>query len=257
MQQSDVPGFEAIKPLLQSSPIRYIRNVCMAFLQGVYNAVEGPYHWEPDQNNSKIIIAATVPVDGKVFGNRPCIACARSALQFAGAGVGSLDEVETSTGAFTKSDFINSVMVFHHISSKEAEAEDLAFFSAEMIWMHSNFLAKYFIATMGTLNVGEPGPAGSLVEGDAKGLVTVPVTMPFRMSRRSRAEPLGAPVLQAVTARITQIAPDVVNYPSPPRDVRFPADPAVQRRQGPRTLLVDASQPTGSMRSSVRVRTEE
>lgn len=249
---NDVPGYDEIEPLYQGSFIRYVRRLFTAFLQGVYNNVKGEYHWAEDPNEAGLYIAGTVPIDAAAFGKKPCILVARAPYIFAGAGVGGIDSVEPSTGAVNKSDLINSTAIFHHISTKEAEAEELAAFTADMLWTHFAFLAKYYIITMGNITIAGTAPVGSLVEGDTKGLITIPVTLPFRIPRACRIEPLDAPVLAAFTAKLGITGVADVGYPSK-RTQNFPADPADIRTKGPRTLLVGASQPLETVRSSVRV----
>lgn len=254
---SPFPGLDELPEVTwEGDPINYVRRALTGFIQGVYAEVETEYRWSADANASRVFISAETPVDATAFGQRPCIAIARSELQYPGAGIGSVDEVDMMTGAITKSDFINGMFFIHHISSKQAEADKLAAFTADMVWIHWDLLNLVHVQTLGTLNIGQPGPVGSLVTGDSKGLVNVPLVVPFRLTRTVRREPLGAPILRAVTLHIISAAPAAQRFLERARNPRPDNnDPGNIRLRGPRALR-QTSQAPESMRTSVKVEEE-
>jgi hypothetical protein len=188
-------------------PITYVRQVLTGFLQGVYQQVP-EYQWDPDKNKSKVFIAGFSPIHAESFGNFPCVAVSRSGMQFAGTGIGGVSHRNFRTGAITRTDLLNGMFVVQHISKVEAEAEDLAFFSAEMCWAHQELLARCGIIVSGGVTIEQPAPAGSLVEGDSKGLIAVPVVLPYRVMRKVITTPLGDPILRAIRIRLSSYVAD-------------------------------------------------
>jgi hypothetical protein len=254
---SPIPGLEGNPRITwEGQPLSYARQVMTGFIQGLF--INGPeeYLWDADAKASRIFISSTTPVDAESFGQRPCIAIGRSGLQWGGVGIGGIEELDSRTGAITKGDLVNGSFILHHISTKEAEAEDLAFFTAEMTWMLFTILNQVHIQTLGQINIGEPGPVGTLVRGETKGLVNVPLVLPFRMARRCRMEPLGAPILKSMTMRILASAPAAVNFLAPVHyTLPVGGDPA-NIRTGVRTVSGVASQPSPAVRTSLKTQEE-
>jgi len=185
------------------SPMGFARQVITGFVQGVYERlVETQYRWNEDQNKTKIYISASTPVDAEAFGIRPCIATSRSGMQFGSLGIGGIESERAKDGSVTRSDMVSGMWILQHISTKEAEAEELAFFTGEMIWTNPEVLLHYGFQTVQGPTVEQPGPAGSLVTGDPKGLVAVPLVIPYRVIRRSRSLRLGDPILRGVQLRM-------------------------------------------------------
>lgn len=187
----------------QGNPILFARQVLTGFLQGVFSAMTGVYRWDPDPAATRIFIAASSPIDATVFGVYPAIVVSRSGMQFANTGIGGLDDSNWRDGSVVRTDLVNGMFVVQHISRKEAEAENLAFLTAEMAWSHQALLARYGFILSGGPTVEQPGSAGMIVEGESKGLIAVPVILPYRCLRRVKTTPLGDPILQAVRFRIT------------------------------------------------------
>lgn len=194
------------------NPILFARQVVTGFIQGLFGAVEGTYHWDEDKNKSRIFIAGSGPVKAEVFGQFPAIIVSRSGMQFANAGLGGMESANWRDGSIVRSDLINGLFVVQHLSRDEGEAENLAFYVAEMMWLHQEMLARYGFILSGGATVEQPGPAGSLVEGDSKGLTAVPVVLPYRCMRRSRIQPLGNPVLRAFRLRVSSL---MTQFPPP------------------------------------------
>lgn len=250
----EIPGQEDHPRITWAgTPVSYLRRSMAGFVEGLY--LKGPegYRWDPDHNTTQIVVSSTVPVDATSFGQRPCIAIARTGFIWPGAGIGAIDQIEPRTGALVKSDLAGGTFLIHHISGKEAEAEDLAAYTLEMIWMLFDLLNKVHIQIQNQLTLGEPANAASLVAGDVKGLVTVPVIVPFRFARTCRREPLGQPILKSITMRIAArnpaAFPDVVQpvYPRPAGD-----DPA-NISTSLRTVSGAASQASDPVRSSTKI----
>lgn len=197
---------EALDPRLSTwagSPLLYLRQVITGFLQGVYESVvEQEYRWSADPSACRLYISSSVPVDGQAMGKRPCIAVSRSALQSTATGIGGIESIDNRTGSITRRDLLNMMFVAQHISTKEDEAEDLAAYTYDQVWANQEVLGHYGMLLTGNPAIEQPGPVGSLVSGDTKGMVAVPVVLPIRVQRCVRSFRLGDPILNQVQIRI-------------------------------------------------------
>jgi len=256
MKQAVIPAIEKLSQKELSwpgSPMLYIRQVITGFIQGIYeNVSEAQYRWSSDPAAAKIFISASTPVDAKAFGQRPVIAVSRSAIMFAATGIGGIESMSAKDGSVVRSDIINTQLIVQHISTKEAEAEEMAFYTFEQVWANQEVLARYGFILSANPAVEQASPAGSLVEGDVKGMWAVPVILPVRAVRRIRSTPMGDPILKRISYRI-EVKLDLTNvdedrpHGGPPLD----GDPA-NIPLGPMTTLPGASQDPAPMPSSFR-----
>lgn len=236
-----------------SNPVLFARQVMTGFVQGVYSAQTDQYHWDEDKQKSRVFVGAFAPVKPESFGTYPAIVVSRSGMQFAATGIGALAGGNWRDGSVIREDLLNGMFIIQHISRDEAEAENLAFFTAEMIWSQQEILAHYGFLVSGGLTVEQPGPAGSLVDGESKGLIAVPAVVPYRCMRRTRTLPLGDPILKAIRTRITgqlaQLPPPLNVGSAAPRSLD-PADIGKDARRWERPSSQDSSVMPSSTRTA-------
>jgi len=256
MKQAVIPAIEKLSPQELSwagSPVLYIRQIITGFIQGIYeNVSEANYRWSDDPNASKIFISASTPVDAKAFGQRPVIAVSRSAIQFSATAIGGIESMSAKDGSIVRSDMLTTMLIAQHISTKEAEAEEMAFYTFEQVWANQEVLAHYNLVLSANPAVEQPAPAGSLVEGDVKGMWAVPVILPVRLVRRVRSIPMGDPIMKRVSYRIRiELEPRAATEDRPAYGPPAGYDPA-NIPLGPMTTLPGASQDPAPMPSSFR-----
>jgi len=201
--QEDVDSLQ----MLRASPIMYLRTVLVQFIQGLfwYMPVDH-YHWEPNINESRIVITDESPIKVKEYGGRPCISVTRAPVTFASIGLDDMVQYDQQTNTKKKSVLLPGNMSINCCSREPLESEWLAFFVAEQLWLLRDHLQRKSIYQIGqNIGGGAPSPAGSIVvadQGDEWTCTTA--ALPFQIVRTGAVTPLGQKIAHAVQTTLQQ-----------------------------------------------------
>lgn len=126
---------------------------------------------------------------------------------FQGVGIGDHAYVDQATGAYVKMDMIPTTTTVSVLSRIPMEAEQLAWFIAEHMWLLRLELMKgnNFIMYMGQRpQIGPPSPAGSLVGGPdtESDWIVVQVSMPVHLQHMAVAMPLNKKIISGIGSSV-------------------------------------------------------
>ncbi len=201
------------------TPLEHLRSVFVGFIQGLfYYAPNGCYHWEPDANDTEIVIQDENTVREEVLAKRPAITLVRGPMQFSTVALDDMVSYEADIGRKTKSVIVSGTMTINCLSRVSLESEKIAWIVMEHIWLLREVLLKAGLFETGRgPQLGSPSPAGSIVADDKGDEYTVtPVMMPIQFIRQSSFMPLGAQVVQDIIQRISVNIPRVASLGPPP-----------------------------------------
>ena len=188
------------------APIEFLRTTIIGFLKGLFQQCAiGHLHWDPDPSMSEMLILSEGSVKSEVIGARPAIVMSRSALQFVTMGLDDMVSFDMATSEKQKSVSIPGNIILHAISRNSVEAENIAFFTAEHIWILRDVLMKQGFMDIGqNLVIGQITPAGAIIYGgDAEEWFSVDVSVPFQLLRSARITPLVSTIVQVIDQYIS------------------------------------------------------
>ena len=191
-----------------------IKRVLVRFLQGLHaHCPVGAYRWAPEQPEaqdhagSEIWIGSDNPINPDVVGDRPAVTVLRGPGSFQGVGIGDLAFVDMRTGSEVLMDILPVTVTVNVLSRVPAEAEGLAEFEAEHIWILRKLIVKNEEGIMyigNRLNVSPPTPAGSLVGPDTEhNWVVCSVMVPVYLQKSMVRMPLNKRVLNRADVTMT------------------------------------------------------
>lgn len=183
--------------MLRAEPLLYLRTVVVQFLQGLFWYLpRHHYHWEPNVEETEIVITDESPIKVKQYGTRPCISVTRSQVAFTSIGFDDMLSLDPMTGTKKKSVMVPGTLVFNCCSREPLESEGLAFFVAEHLWLLRDHLQRKSIHQIGqNISIGSPSPAGALVASDnGDEWTATSAAMPFQMTRTGAVTPLGSKI---------------------------------------------------------------
>lgn len=201
------------------TPMRHLRVLFVSFVQGLFGAApRGCYHWEPDDENSEIIITNENRLDAEVLNKRPGITFTRGPVQFYSFGIDDRRSFDFATERKEKAVLVPGTMTINVVSRVMLEAEDLAWVVMEHIWLLRDLFLKMGFFELGrTPQMGSPSPAGSIVSNDQGDEYTVvPVAVPFQFPRNSAFTPLGKQIVNNIQQTLSLNAPQLVGSVGPP-----------------------------------------
>ena len=204
-----------------SSPLEQIRTLIVSFVQGLFNgAPVGSYHWEPEDENTEIIIRDENPINVEKIGQRPAINFTMGGVDFYNVGMDDLLDYSFSLDKKTKGILVPGVISINCSSRTDIEVHNLAWIVAEHIWLLRELLLKQGFFEIGRgLKISPPSPAGSLVSGDMSDEWTVStVSVPWQIARKSAFTPLG----KVVVNRICEFVH--ARTPKPVESLGWPSD---------------------------------
>lgn len=179
----------------------------------------GAYQWKPetedspDQTGSEIFIASDTPIRPEVVGARPAITVSRSALAFQGTGLGDVAYTDMNTGAKAFMDILPTHLVVNVLSTNPIEAETLAFFCVEQIWvLHEEIVSSepslLYIGSRPMIS--PPTPANALVAADVDhDWCVVSASFPAYLQHGAHKLPLNKRMLAHMNVNATVNSPTV------------------------------------------------
>ena len=189
----------------RSAPIEFLRATIISFLQGLFaQCAIGYMHWDKDPGLSEILIVSDGAIKSEIIGARPAVIVSRSTMQFLTSGMDDMVSMDMSTGEKQKTVYIPGNVILHAISRNSIEAENLAFFIAEHVWILKDLLMKQGFVDIGqNIVIGELSPAGAIIAGgDAEEWYSVDVSIPFQMLRSARITPLISTIMSSIDNHI-------------------------------------------------------
>mgnify|MGYP000942948664 CR=1 FL=1 len=196
------------------TPLEQLRAVFVGFVQGLFNsAPNGCYHWEPDENDTEIVIQDEGVLRSETVAKRPGVSIVRGPLQFSTLSLDDMEKYDMDIGRKTKSVIVSGTMVINCVSRVSLESEKIAWIVAEHIWLLRDYLLRAGLFDTGRgAQLGAPSPAGSIVADD-KGdeFVVTPVAMPLQFVRRSSFMPLNQNIVNNIIYRISTNIPGSIS----------------------------------------------
>ena len=155
------------------------------FLQGLFNFnANGCYHWEPDRENTEIVITAEAPLSMDIAGKRPAITVVMGPYNYQGLGIDNMVSFNQNTERRVRSDLLSGHLVVYCLAETDIIAQHLAH-----LVIHGTRANQRLLESRGGFHqiarpapsANSPSPPGALVAGDPTGLVMVQVNLPFTL----------------------------------------------------------------------------
>lgn len=204
------PHGELPRSSFKYNPLQHVRVLYTSFVQGLFAASpRGDFHWEPELQDTEIVITAEAPIKLDVIGMRPAIAFTRAPVGFFHLGFDDMDQYDFRTDRKVKSLLIPGTMVINCVSRNDLESEHIAWVVAEHIWLLRDLMMKQGFYDIGrNIQVGSPSAPGAIVAGDgADECFCTPVTSPYHFNRTSARTPLGTGVVNSVQLALSTMHP--------------------------------------------------
>lgn len=201
------------------TPLEHVRTLYVRFTQGLFHALPpGFYHWELNPTDSQISITDENPIKTDEVGDRPAISFTRGPVQFYSLGLGDLMDYDFQTGKEVKSALVPGTMHINCCSRVDIEADNIAWFIAEQLWIHRAMLMAAGFFEIGRQPViGACSRAGSIVAGDsADEWYCTTVACPFQFYRTSQATPINTSIAKSIELALRAEAPQHNPYPPAP-----------------------------------------
>lgn len=164
-------------------PDRYIVGLYTRYLQGLFNFMpSGHFHWEPDREHTEIIITAEAPLDLSVVEKAPAITVVLGPTQWAGIGIDNMLSYDPLTGERIRTDLCTGFFAVYCVAGNDVVARRLGQAVANHTRVHQRLLESaggFFQIARPACTIAPPAPPGQLVNGDAKGLTMVQVSVPY------------------------------------------------------------------------------
>ena len=176
----------------------WARHLVVCFLQGLFNKLpnEHNYHWEPDDQVSKIVVTAGTPIDYGRAGTRPLITVDVGQYQPANIALDQLRTSSPSTGERMHMDLVPGSLAVYVFSRVETEARRLGGWVMRQIRYHRRVLQKVggFHQIGSQLSVAPPTAPGQLISGTPDPeAVMVTVHVPWHMQWGWYVKPVAPP----------------------------------------------------------------
>lgn len=199
------------------TPFMHVRVLYASFIQGLFHAApKGAYHWEPSMADSDIVITDETPVNVEAVGVRPAITFTRGPVQFYSLGLDDMMSYDFETGQKKKSVLVPGTMTINCCSKSDIESEQIAWITAEHLWLLREVLMRQGFFEIGRQPViSAPSPAGSIVSGDgAKEWFCTSVSSPYQFYRTSQFTPLGKTIVNNINMNLQAAMRPAVVSPS-------------------------------------------
>lgn len=188
------------------TPLLHVRVLFTSFVQGLFRAAPaGAFHWDPNLENSEIVITDENPIKYEVMQMRPAITFTRGPIAFTSIGIDDMEDFDHRTDKKTKNVLVPGTMTINCLSRVDLEAEQIAWVIGEHIWLlRELFMKKGFFELGRGITIGSPSPAGTLVAGDSGDEVyAVPIQVPYQFPRQSAFTPLGKEIINSIEFEIS------------------------------------------------------
>lgn len=215
------PGYP--QSSFKHTPLEHVRTLYIRFTQGLFYALPpGFYHWELNPNDTQISITDENPIKTDQVGDRPAISFTRGPVQFYSLGLGDVMERDLETGKETMSALVPGTMHINCCSRADIEADNIAWFVAEQLWLHRAMLMAAGFFEIGRQPViGACSRAGSIVVGDsADEWFCTTVACPFQFYRTSQTTPLNTSIAHSIRMALrAQLPTSPTDIPTPGHEV--------------------------------------
>lgn len=174
-------------------PDRYILSLYTQFLQALFNFMPvGHFHWEPDDEQTEIVITTSPPLNPEVVEKAPALVVLMGPCQWQGLSIGQMLTFDQVTGKKVSTDLRSGYFVVYAVASNELVARRIA----QVVEIYTRIHQPLLEGEGGFHQVGRPAPSlnapsppGALVNGNPQGLVMVQVNMPFTYQWTWSTEP--------------------------------------------------------------------
>ena len=182
------------------TPLQHVRTLYVAFYQGLFSSAQPGYRWDPDNEQSEILITGENPVHVTTIGKRPAITFTRGPVQSYSMGIDDMTQYDMQTGTKQKSVLIPGTMSVNCCSRVDLESEQIAWVCAEQLWLHRGILMSMGFYDIGRqFVVGSPSPPGSIISGDGgEEFYVTTVSSPFQFYRTSNYSPLNKQIVNHI-----------------------------------------------------------
>jgi len=195
----------------EEDPLNHVIKAFIAFFQTIFeNADRGCFHWEPNMEQTEVVITEESPVDLDVVEKKPVISLIQGPTRFNGSSLDDLLTVSIKDAREVHTDLLPGTMTINCLSQVRAEARYLAWQCARHVWiLRKQFIRETHIHDIGrNIQIGSVSPAGALVQGDNESeWNVVPVNVPYFLQWTDSVTPLkhdwsGRPIHQMNNATV-------------------------------------------------------
>lgn len=184
------------------NPAIFLKRTALEFLQVIFSQrAPESFHYDEDDEKTKIIISDVHAVDLKTVGSRPTIVAVRGPMSWTGTGLGgnSLEKREIATGKYTFNDILTGSVAISCISREGIEAEQIGDIVFNSFKWFQPVLRKYGFLSIKSLNIG----AETLIETEGADDKTslVPIFITAQIQDRWTLDTVAERKLQKIVTR--------------------------------------------------------
>lgn len=169
---------------LGEDPYLHIVKLYISYLKGLFNFLpSGNFHWEPDNEETEIVIRGESPLNTETVGKKPAITVSMGPTSWAGIGINNLLSKNNTTQEEVRTDLITGHLMVYCLSNSDTIAMRLAHIVAHHTRVQQRLLESeggFHAIARPFPTINSPSPPGSLVSGDPEGLVMVQTNIPFQ-----------------------------------------------------------------------------
>lgn len=184
------------------NPAIFLKRTALEFLQVIFSErAPESFHYDEDDEKSRIIIADVHAVDLQTVGSRPAIVAVRGPLTWTGTGLGgnSLEKRQISTGKYTFNDILTGSVAISCIAREGIEAEQIGDIVFNSFKWFQPILRQYGFLSIKSLNIG----AETLIESEGADDKTyvVPIYLTAQIQERWTLDTVAERKLQKIVTR--------------------------------------------------------
>jgi hypothetical protein len=169
----------------------------LCFLQGLFNHFPKElFRWEPDDEDSSIVITEESPVERNAVAKRPHLVVMRGAYEWANLALDKMRNMNTMTGERVHTDLVPGHTTVHCIAETGREASWIA----DLVWRGTNHHKRLLQKVGGFHHIGQNGSVGPetspgmIVRGSSEvEAVMVDVLLPWYMQSTWGERPIVPP----------------------------------------------------------------
>lgn len=187
------------------NPLIHCRRAAIGFAQGLFGQVPvGDFKWTQDIKTTDIVITDANPINLEYVMQRPAINCVRAPVKFNRTSMDDFQHRNYRTGQRIHGDMISGNIVFNCCSENGYEAEDIAWFLTDHLWILRRNLLKAGFHDIGRgIELSAVTPAGAVISGDSdQTWRKVSVIVPFTFNWRKIIRPTNTSIAEFVDLRI-------------------------------------------------------
>lgn len=182
-----------LSPGMGEDPGLYVVELYVRFLQGLFNWMEpGHFHWEPNAEETEIIICAEAPLNREVVERAPAIVVVMGPYQNSAMMIDNLVEQNWRTGVKRHSDLITGYLVLYALAANDVVASRIAQAAERHTRIFRRLLESaggFHAIARSPCSVNPPSPPGAIINGSPDGLFMVQANIPFQFQWTWTTEP--------------------------------------------------------------------